>query len=83
MITNDARCTSEFKSRIFMAKEAFNKIKTLYTGKLDLNLRQKLVKCCVWCTALNNAETWTLQKADQKYLDSFKMWYWRRMEKIS
>ena len=25
----------------------------------------------------------TLQKVDQKYLESFEMWCWRRMEKIS
>ena len=29
------------------------------------------------------AETWTLRKVDQKYLESFEMWCWRRMEKIS
>jgi hypothetical protein len=29
------------------------------------------------------AETWTLQKADQKYLESFETWCWRRMEKIN
>jgi hypothetical protein len=26
---------------------------------------------------------WTLRAADQKYLESFEMWCWRRMEKIS
>jgi hypothetical protein len=29
------------------------------------------------------AETWTLRKVDQKYLESFEMWCWRRMENIS
>jgi hypothetical protein len=29
------------------------------------------------------AETWTLRAVDQKYLESFEMWCWRRMEKIS
>jgi len=33
--------------------------------------------------ALYGAETWTLQAADQKYLGSFEIWCWRRMEKIS
>jgi hypothetical protein len=42
-ITNDARYTSEIKSILAMAKVAFNK-KTLYTSKLDLNLRKKPVK---------------------------------------
>jgi len=42
-IINDARCTSEIKSSIATSKVAFNK-KTLYTSKLDSNLRKKLVK---------------------------------------
>ena len=33
--------------------------------------------------AFCGAETWTLRAADQKYLASFEMWCWRRMEKIS
>jgi hypothetical protein len=32
--------------------------------------------------ALYGAETWTFWAADQKHLESFEMWYWRRMEKI-
>jgi hypothetical protein len=51
MITNDARCTREIKSRIAMTKLAFNMKKTLFTSKLDLNLRKKLVKCYIWSTA--------------------------------
>ena len=32
---------------------------------------------------LYGAEKWTLREADQKYLESFEMWCWKRMEKIS
>jgi hypothetical protein len=31
---------------------------------------------------LYGAETWTLRKADQKYLESFEMWCSKRMENI-
>ena len=51
--------------------------------KLDLDLRKKLVKCYICSMALYGAETWTLRAADQKYLESLEMWWWRRMEKIS
>ena len=47
---------------------------------LDLNLRKKLVKCYVWSMALYGAETGTLRATDQKRLESFEMWCWRRME---
>jgi len=33
--------------------------------------------------ALYGAETWSLRKADQIYLESFEMWCWRRLEQIS
>jgi hypothetical protein len=45
-----------------MAKVALNRKKTLFTRKLDLNLRKKLVKCYVWSMAFSDAVTWTLGK---------------------
>jgi len=66
-----------------MAKAAFNKKRTLFTSTLDLELRKKLVKCYVWSIALHGAETWTLRAMEQKHLESFEMWCWRRIEKIS
>jgi hypothetical protein len=43
-----------------MVKAAVNKKKALFTSKLDLNLRKKLVKCYFWSIGLYGAETWTL-----------------------
>jgi len=41
------------------------------------------MKCYVWSIALYGAETWMLQATDQKHLESFEMWCWKKMEKIS
>jgi len=82
ILTNDGRCNCEIKCRIAMAKAAFNKERTLFTSTLDLELRKKLVNCYIWSIALYGAETWTLRAVDQKHLESFEMWCWRRMEKI-
>ena len=54
-----------------MAKTAFNKKKTLFSSKLDLNLRKKLVKCYIWSMALSGAETSTLRAADKKIPGKF------------
>jgi hypothetical protein len=61
------------KSRIVMAKAAFNKKRTIFTSTLDLELRKKLVKCYVWSIALYGAEIWTLRAVDQIHLESSKM----------
>jgi hypothetical protein len=52
-----------------VTRAAFSKKKTLFTTKLDLNLRKKLVKCCIWSRDLFGAETWTVRNVDQKYLE--------------
>jgi len=41
-----------------MAKAAIKK--TLFTSKLDLNLRKKLVKYYIWSIVLYGSENWTL-----------------------
>jgi hypothetical protein len=83
MLTNDGRCRCEIKSRIAMAKAALNNKRALFTSTLQLKLMKKLVKCYIWSIALYSAETWTLRAVDLKHLESFEMWCWRRMEKIS
>jgi hypothetical protein len=56
MITNGARCMWEIKSRIAMAKVAFSKKKAVFTSRLDLNLRNNLVKCYIGSIAFYGAE---------------------------
>ena len=60
----------------------FLQMTSLLTRKLQIELRKKLVRCYVWSIALYGSETWTLRKLEQKYLESFETWCWRRMEKI-
>jgi hypothetical protein len=95
-IINDARCTREIKSRISMAKTAFNKTKTPFTSKMELRLRKKLATCYVgsiafvWCWNLDAAENrseisgnfWNvvLQKVREDELDR-SCEKWRSMTK--
>jgi hypothetical protein len=46
-------------------------------------MRKKLVKCYIWGIALYGAKSGTVRAVDQKHLERFEMWCWRRMEKIS
>jgi len=66
MITNVEKCRREIQSWIVMATAAFSKKKGPVTSKLDVNLREKLVKCYIWRVALCGAETWRVRKVDQK-----------------
>jgi len=62
-----------------MAKAGFNKTKVLCTSKFNEETCKvlHLEHSFAWCW------TWTLRKVCKKYLESFKTWCWRRIEKIS
>ena len=81
MITIDARCTREIKSSIAMTKAAFNK-KTFHQ-QIGPKFKDETLKCYICRVAFYGAESWTLRKADQKYLESSVMWCCRRVEKIN
>jgi len=49
---------------------------------LDLNLRKKLVKFYIWSIAVYGANIWILRERNQKYLEIFVVWCWRRTQKI-
>ena len=44
---------------------------------------ERLLNCYTWSLSLYGAQTWTLRKVDQKYLERFGMRCCRRMEKIT
>jgi hypothetical protein len=48
--------------------------------QIGLKFKEETRKCYVWSIALYGAENWTFRKVDQKDLESFEMWCWRRME---
>jgi hypothetical protein len=71
MKCNDKNGGCKIKSRTAMVKAAFKKNMARLIRKLDLSLRE-IVNCYIWSTALFGAETWTLRKVEQKYLQLCK-----------
>jgi hypothetical protein len=55
-----------------MAEAAFNET-TLFTSRMDLNLRNKLAKRYIWNIVLRGGEYWTPRKLRKKYAVSFEI----------
>ena len=80
VLIKDGYCTREIKVRIAMAKETLNRKISLLTSKISIELRNKLVRYYAQSIALYGSEIWALRKLERKYLESFEMWCWRRIE---
>ena len=67
IISEDGYNLIDIKSRIALAKEAFNKRKEFLTkGRLSRTLRKRMVKVLVWPVVLYGCETWTLLRGNRQ-----------------
>ena len=53
----------------------------VFTSKLDLNLMKK--REIIRNITLYDAETWTVRKVAEKFLESSEVWCWGKMERIT
>ena len=83
-ITEDGRSKSEIISRIAQAKKAFQKKRDLLScSKISIEIKKRFIQSYVWSVALYGCETWTIAAEEKRRLESFEMWCYRRMLKIS
>lgn len=83
IFTEDGRSKEDVKQRIREAKSMFNNKKQLLcSNSLKLETKKALIKSCIWSTALYGSETWTIGKNEEKTINAFETWCWRRMLKI-
>ena len=63
LTTEDGRCEAEIKRRITIARSSFeNMSKVLTSRHININLRQRILRCYIWSTLLYGAETWTYRR---------------------
>src|SRR6267154_1575626 len=83
IITEEERSDVYVKSRIAMAKDAFNQRNDLLTRGLSRTLKKRMIKVLVGPVVLYGCETWTLLQDEINRLQALEMWLWRGLEKIS
>jgi len=44
--------------------------------------RKRNIKSCIWSVALYGSETWTVGKNEERIINAFETWCWRKMIKI-
>ena len=83
-IASNGKCDDEILKRIEIARSAFNSmLKTSCSTHLSMETRKRILKAFVWSTLLIGCETWTITTRNMTKLQSFEMWAYRKMMKIS
>ena len=84
LITNTGGSSEEIRRRITMARSATSKLTKIWKDRSISNATKlRLAKALIFPIATYAAETWTMKKADRKRIESFEMWVYRRILRVS
>ena len=82
-IIEDGRRDAKIRSRIALAKAAFNNRQELLTNSMSRSVKKKIVETVVWSVLLCGSESWTMNCLVIQRIEAFEMWVLRRIKKVS
>ena len=81
-ITVDSDCSHEIKRCLLLGRKAMTNLDSVLESR-DLTLLTKVhtVKAMVSAVVTYRCESWTIEKAEHRRTDAFKLWCWKRVLK--
>ena len=75
---------AEIKRCLLLEKKAVTNLDSILKSR-DITLPTKvhLVKAMVFPVVMYGCESWTIKKADNRRIDAFELWCWRRLLRVA
>ena len=82
-ITSDGDCSHEIKRCLLLERKVMTNLDSILKSR-DITLPTKvhLVKAMVFPVVMYGCESWTVKKAERQRIDTFGLWYWRRLLRV-
>ena len=79
----DGDCSHEIKRRLFLGRKVMTNVYSIFkSGDITLLTKVRLVKTMVFPLVMYGCEIWTVKKAEQRRIDAFELWCWRRLLRV-
>ena len=83
-ITAGGDCSHEIKRRLLLGRKAITNLDSiLKTRDISLLTKVHLSKAMVFPVVMYGCESRTMKKAENQRSDAFKLWFWRRLLRVS
>ena len=80
-ITADGDCSNEIKRHLLLGREVMTNLDNILKSRdIALPIKLCLVKTMV---VKYGYESWTIKKAENRRIDAFELWCWRRLLRVS
>ena len=82
--TADGDCSHESKRHLLLGRKAMTNLDTIFKSR-DVTSPTKvhLVRAMVFPVVMYGCESWTIKKAENQRIDTFELWCWRRLLRVS
>ena len=82
-ITAHGDCSYEIKRRLLLGRKVMTNLDSILKSRdITLPTKVNLVKVMVFPMVMYGCESWTVKKAEQRNIDAFEVWRWRRPLRI-
>ena len=82
-ITADGDCSHEIKRRLLLGRKLMTNIDSILKSRdITLSTKVHLVKAIVFPGVMYGCESWTIKKAEDRRIDAFELWCWRRLLRV-
>ena len=79
-ITADGDCSREIERHILLGRKVMTNLDSILKSKdITLSTNVCLVKAMVFPMVMDGCESWTIKKAEQRRINAFELWCWRRL----
>ena len=82
-IPADGDCSHEIKRHLLLGRKVMTNLDSIFKSR-DITLPTKicLVKAMVFPVVMYGCESWTIKKAENRRIDAFELWCWRRLLRV-
>ena len=82
-ITADGDCGHEIKRHLLLGRKVMTNLDSLLKSRdITLPTKVRLVKAMVFPVVMCGCESCTMMKAEHQRIDTFELWYWRRLLRV-
>ena len=82
-ISADGDCSHEIKRRLLLGRKVMTNLDSILKSR-DITLPKKAhqVNVMVFPVVMYGCESWTIKKAENRRIDAFELWCWRRLLRV-
>ena len=75
--------SQEVKRHLLLERKAMTNLESILKSRdITLPTKSHIVKAMAFPVVMYGCDSWTIKKAGYQRIDTFKMWYWRRLLRV-